>query len=133
MKQLNKYEMRETLMNFNRVWIRVHELPGGWLERHQADALDLREQFEITCYGLETHGHHVVLRAGQGHSFDEIFFFKSSTDAQEFFDHGFLKWESFIANDPEGCGFLEVSLHSGAHLIATKSSAPTIRIGVRNE
>ena len=120
-------------MKFNRVWIRVDELPGGWLERHQADELGLREEFEVTCYGLETHGHHVVLRAGQGHSFDEIFFFKSSTDAQEFFDHGFLKWESFIANDPEGCGFLEVSLHSGAHLIATKSSAPTIRIGVRNE
>lgn len=119
-------------MSFNRVWIRVDELPGGWLERHQADELGLREEFEVTCYDLETRGHHVVLRAGQGHSFDEVFFFKSNTDAQEFFDHGFLKWESFIANDDEGCGFLEVSLHSGAHLIATKSSAPTIRIGVRN-
>ena len=111
-------------MSFNRVWIRVHELPGGWLERHQADALDLREQFEITCYGLETHGHHVVLRAGQGHSFDEIFFFKSSTDAQEFFDHGFLKWESFIANYAS-FGFGQISLYQAGKRVASKSCSPT--------
>jgi hypothetical protein len=44
-----------------------------------------------------------------------------------------MKWESFIGDDNGGYDFQTVSLYRGAHLIATKSSAPTIRIAVRNE
>ena len=50
-----------------------------------------------------------------------------------FYDSGFMKWESFIGDDGEGCGFLLVSLYRDGHIVATKSCAPARRIEVNRE
>ena len=60
---------------------------------------------------LHAQGHFVVLVAGKNFLSDELFLFEAATDAQEFYDRGFMKWESFIGDDDEGCGFLLVSLY----------------------
>ena len=120
-------------MSYDRVRIRINQLPGGWLERRQAEELDLIEEFEITCCSLYTHGHHVVLVAGNNHGFEELFLFDNGTEAQEFFDQGFLDWDSFPDGAGEGCGFQEVSLFQCGYRIATKSSQPTRRAEVSHE
>jgi hypothetical protein len=91
-------------MSFDRVWIRSNQHPGGWLESSQAEKLNISSDFGMACERLFTQGHYVVLEAGKNFTFDQLFLFETGIDAQDFFDRGFMKWESFIGEDEEGCG-----------------------------
>ena len=44
-------EEPETL-SFDRVWIRTYEHPGGWLERSQAETLNLSREAGMVCTRL---------------------------------------------------------------------------------
>lgn len=116
-------------MGYDRIRIKSNE-HGGWLERGQADSLNLSEEFAIAFNRLYTQGHFVVLEAGTNYVFDELFLFESGADAQKFYEADFKEWESFIGNNDEGCGFQGVSLYSDGLMLATKSHAPSKRIEV---
>jgi hypothetical protein len=120
-------------MSYDRIRIRTNQCPGGWLERNQAAKMSLSEQFELTFARLCTQGNFVVLVAGQNLASDELFLFEEVSDAQEFYDSGFMKWESFTGHDEEGCGFQEVSLHRDGRLVATKSCPPSMHLEVQHE
>lgn len=118
-------------MSYDRIWIRTDQHPGGWLERSQAEKLGLSHEFATTFNRLYTQGHFVVLEAGKNYACDELFLIETGADAQDFYDRGFMNWESFIGDDDEGCGFQEVALYRGGHLVATKSCAPSKRTEVK--
>jgi hypothetical protein len=119
-------------MSYDRIRIRTCQYPTGWLERRQAATMDLNEQFELTFIRLYAQGHFVVLVAGKNYCFDELFLFETAAEATDCYDSGFVMWESYIGDD-EGCGFQEVSLYRGGHMVATKSCAPTKRNEVQHE
>ena len=119
-------------MNFGKVWISMNELPGGWLERSQADELDLREAIEVTVYNLDIHGHHVVLASGKDSCFVDAFYFKRGEDAHDFYDSGFRKWKSFLEDKGRGYSLHRISLYCGGNLVVTKSCAPTDRNEVKH-
>src|ERR1019366_8342364 len=110
-------------MSYDRIWIQRSEHPGGWLERTVAERNSLGDEFNCLFDRLYAQGHSVVLVAGDNYCFDELFLFEIATAAQEFYDRGFHDWESFIKDDDEGCGFEEVSLYRGGHMVVTKSWA----------
>ena len=119
-------------MSYDRIWIESTEHPRGLLERREAAKRNQSDYFYTNFNRLNSQGHFVVLSAGKNFLFDEKFMFESGADAQNFFDTGFMKFESFIGDGDEGCGFQEVSLYRNGHLTATKSCAPTKRIEVNN-
>jgi hypothetical protein len=120
-------------MSYDRIWIERKEYPGGWLERGEAEKKNLNEEFYTNYSRLHAQGHAVVLLAGKNHLFDELFLFESLSGAYQFYEHDFQKWESFLGDDDEGCGFQEVSLYQDGHLVATKSSAPTKRLETQHQ
>src|SRR5436305_335815 len=120
-------------MSYDRIWIHTDRHPNGWLERRHAATTNLSEQFALTCSRLYGQGHYVVLVAGNNHCDDALFLFETEAEAKEFYDSGFVKFESFIGSDDEGCGFQEVSLYGAGHMVATKSYASTRRTEVQHE
>jgi hypothetical protein len=119
-------------MSYDKIWIKRSEHPEEWLERSSAAKKNLNDEFNSNFDRLYTQGHFVVLVAGKNFLFDELFLFESSASAQNFYDSGFINWESFMGGDNEGCGFQEISLYSGGHLVATKSCEPTMLIEVKH-
>ena len=120
-------------MSYDRIWIASTEHPGGWLERRQAERLNLGDEFETSRKRLYAQGDFVVLIAGTNFLFDELFLFEQARDARDFYDNGFMKFESFIGDDDLGCGFEEISLYQAGKRVATKSCPPTKRIEAKNE
>ena len=120
-------------MGYDRTWIESTEHPRGLLERREAAKKNLSDDFHANFSRLYAQGHFVVLVAGKNHLFDELFLFEDVSGACQFYERGFQKWESFIGDDDEGCGFQEVSLYRDGHLADTKSWAPTKRIEVNHE
>ena len=118
-------------MSYDKTWIQHIGQPGAWLERRQAENINLSSEFETICNRLYTEGNFVVLSAGKNFMRDELFLFETATDAQEFFDRGFRDWESFVDDADEGSGFWEISLYQGGQRVATKSCEPTERTGVK--
>jgi hypothetical protein len=112
-------------MGYDRLWIEFTEHPRGLLERREAAKKNLSDEFDTTFGRLYAQGHFVVLIAGKNHLFDELFLFEDAAGAHQFYERGFRKWESFIGDNDEGCGFQEVSLYREGHLVNTKSCAPT--------
>jgi hypothetical protein len=120
-------------MSFDRVRIRTDQHPGGWLERSQAEKLNLSNEFGMTCTRLFTQGHYVVLSAGKNFAFDEIFLFEDTSDAGAFYASGFKDWESFPEDDDEGRGFEKVALFWAGGEMVMKECAPTMRTEVQHE
>jgi hypothetical protein len=116
-------------MSYDRIWVQNSEHPRGWLERRAAEKRNLGNEFEGHFNRLYAQGHFVVLVAGKNHCFDELFLFEDASGAHQFYESGFQKWESFIGDDDEGCGFQEASLYRGGQRVATKSCEPTKRAG----
>lgn len=120
-------------MGYDRIWIESNEHPNGLLERTEAEEKNVSDGFEINFNRLYAQGHRVVLVAGKNHCFEELFLFENSSDAREFYEYGFQKWESFIGDDEEGCGFEQVALYRDGHLVATKSCEPSMRLEMRHQ
>ena len=112
-------------MGYDRIYIESTEHPRGLLERREATTRNMSDHFYKKFNRLRGQGHFVTLTAGKNHLFDELFLFESPSNAREFFEYGYQKWESSIGDEDQGCGFQGVSLYRDGHLVATKSSAPT--------
>jgi hypothetical protein len=112
-------------MSYDRIWIESTEHPGGLLERYEAEKKNLSDYFYANYKRLRAKGDFVVLSAGKNCLLDEMFVFESGTDAQEFYERGYRKWERFAIDAEEGFGFQEVSLYRDGYLVATKSCPPS--------
>jgi len=115
-------------MSYDRTYICTSKRRNGILERRQAATLNLSEHFEIIYNRLQAEGNYVVLVAGGNSCIEEQFLFVNASLSQEFYDRGFLKWETFIGDNDEGSGFAEVSLYQGGQRTDTKSYPPSKRI-----
>jgi hypothetical protein len=120
-------------MSYDRIWIESTEHPRGLLERWEAEKKNLSDDFDANFNRLYAQGDFVVLSAGKNCMFDEMFLFEAGTDAQEFYERGYRKWERFPIDEEEGFGFQEVTLYQDGHLVATKSCEPSTRIEVGHE
>jgi hypothetical protein len=125
--------METESMSYDRIWIERRDHPGGWLERSQAEKLGVNKEFDMTFNRLHQQGNFIVLGADKNFLFVELFMFETGADAQDFYDSGFMKWESFLEGEEEGCGFQEVSIYRDGHLVVSKSWAPTKPIEVNHE
>jgi hypothetical protein len=114
-------------MSYDRIWVERSGHPKRFLERYKAEEMGLNIEFDALFDRLYEQGHFVVLSAGKNFLFDEVFLFEDASDARTFYKSGFLKWESFIGDDAEGCGFQEVSLYRARRRVASKSCAPSRR------
>jgi hypothetical protein len=117
-------------MRFDRVWVQCSGNREQLHERRAAEKEGLSEEFDAHYERLYRQGNFVVLSAGKNFAFDELFLFQTSADAEDFYNTGFMKFESFIGDDDEGFGFDQISLSQGGRLVHTKSTAPTARIAL---
>jgi len=112
-------------MGYDRIWIQSTEHPQGLLDGREAAKRNLSDDFNGICNRLFAQGHFVELVAGKNHLFEEIFLFEDAASGQLFYERDFRKWESFIEDGAEGCGFQRVSLYRNGHLVATKACEPS--------
>jgi hypothetical protein len=62
---------------------------------------------------------------GKGYRLDEVFFFETADEAQQFYQSDLSDFECFIGDEHEPCGFEEVSLYIDGRRVATKSCTPS--------
>ena len=98
------------------VWCRWHESIHGENE-------NLGHGFVANYERSYSQGHVVLLIPGKNYSKDELFFFETAADAQDFYNGDPRDFECFIGDQHEPCGFAEVSLYEGGRRIATKECA----------
>ncbi len=120
-------------MGYDRIWIKTVDLADAWLERRQADEKDLSKEFDRHHKRLREQGDFIVLVAGKNLAFDELFLSDNSSVLLYLYEHEFSRWQSFLDDAEEGCGFQEVSLYQAGRLKATKAVAPSTRKGLLHE
>jgi hypothetical protein len=107
-------------MRFEGIWIQRGKRIVRSQERFQVDG-----EFAADYERLYWQGHSVLLVPGKGYRLDEVFFFETADEAQQFYQSDLSDFECFIRDEHEPCGFEEVSLYIDGRRVATKSCTPS--------